>query len=252
MDAILLCAGYGTRLYPLTKNKPKPLLPVAGRPMLDYVLDRVLEIPRLGKIYVVTNDRFSTHFQEWAKTKKNPNIRIVNDGTKNENERLGAIGDLSFVIRNFGARNDIGIFAGDNLFHFNLKDFAAFAQSHRPHGTIGVVDVKDLQLATQYGIVKLDQNARVVEFLEKPKQPLSTLASTGIYWLAKEGIDFLDRYIQEGHNADRLGDYMTWLVQQDRLYAYRFEGDWFDIGDLDSYRKADSLLSLSKTRQNAK
>lgn len=243
MDAILLCAGYGTRLYPLTKNQPKPLLPVGGRPMLDYVLDRVAEIPQLKKIFVVTNARFYTHFQEWVSAKKNLNIQVVSDGTQNENERLGAIGDLSYVIQKFGMHEDLGVFAGDNLFHFNLKEFASFAESHRPHASIGVVDVKDLKLAGQYGIVKLDKNAQVLEFFEKPKKPPSTLASTGIYWLPKEGTDLLDRYIQERHNADRLGDYMTWLAQKDRLYAYRFEGDWFDIGDLDSYRKADCLLS---------
>ena len=245
MKAVLLCAGYGTRLYPLTKDQPKPLLPVGGRPILDYLLEKVVELPGIDKIYLVTNDRFHPHFRQWAKNRSGAEleIEVASDGTRNEEERLGAIGDLSFVIQKFRLRDNLGVFAGDNLFHFSLKDFADFAVSNRPHVSLGVVDLKKARLASQYGIARLGADGRVVEFLEKPKQPPSTLASTGIYWFPKESIDFLDRYIQEGHNADRLGDYMAWLVKADRLYAYRFEGDWFDIGDLDSYRKADCLLS---------
>ncbi len=245
MKAVLLCAGYGTRLYPLTKNQPKPLLPVGGKPMLDYILDKVKEIPEVDKVYAVTNDKFSSHFSAWAKERTKPGLEIeaVNDGTKSENERLGAIGDLSFLVKKFHIEEDLGVFAGDNLFDFDLADFVRIALSHRPYASLGVVDLKETKLASQYGIVRLDEEGRVLEFLEKPKEPPSTLASTGIYWIPREGIDFLDRYVKEGHNADRLGDYMTWLVRTNRLYAHRFEGEWLDIGDLDSYRKADRLLS---------
>ena len=243
MKGVFLCAGYGTRLYPLTKDQPKPLLPVGGKPILDYLLEKVLEIQGADKIFVVTNNRFSPQFQEWAKAARSPvSIEVVNDGTQSENERLGAIGDLSFLIQKFHLCEDLGIFAGDNFFHFALKDFASFAESHRPHVSLGVVDLKESSLARQYGIVRLAKEGRVAEFLEKPEKPPSTLASTGIYWLPKESIDFLDRYIQEGHNADRLGDFMAWLVKVDQLYAYRFEGQWLDIGDLESYRKADRLV----------
>ena len=245
MKAVLLCAGYGTRLYPLTKNQPKPLLPVGGRPILDYLLEKVEEIPGVDQVYVVTNDKFFPHFKQWAKERSKAHLAIeaVNDGTQSEEERLGAIGDLFFLIQKFQLREEVAVFAGDNFFDFSLKDFARFAVSHRPHVSLGVVDLKEIRLASQYGIVRVDGEGRVLEFIEKPKEPPSTLASTGIYWIPKESIDFLDRYIQEGHNADRLGDHMAWLLKVDRLYAYRFEGDWLDIGDLDSYRKADCLLS---------
>ena len=240
MKAVLLCAGYATRLYPLTQNQPKPLLPIAGRPMIDYLLLKIEEEPSIDQVFLVTNDRFFPHFKDWAKAQNYRwPIEVVNDGTKTSETRLGAIGDLNFFLKHLRLREDLGVFAGDNLFDLDLKKFFAFAKSHRPHASVGVVDVEIKELASRYGVVRLDQNRRVVEFLEKPKNPPSTLASTGIYALAKEGLDLLDRYIREGHNADRIGDFLNWLVQIDEVFGFPFKGIWFDIGDLNSYQKAD-------------
>lgn len=244
MKAVFLCAGYATRLYPLTQNQPKPLLPVGGKPILDYLLEKVAWIRAIDKVFVVTNDRFYGDFKRWSEKKGEfPPIEVVNDGTQNEQDRLGAIKDLSFTFQTAGIQDDVAAFAGDNLFQFDLEGFFSFAQSHRPHLSLGVVDVEDQDRACAYGIVRLNKENQIVEFHEKPKDPPSTLASTGIYWLAKEGLDFLDRYIAEGHNADRLGDYVSWLVKVDRVFAYPFQGTWFDIGDLDSYREAERLFS---------
>ena len=243
MKAIFLCAGYATRLYPLTQNQPKPLLPVGGKPILDYLLEKVGKIQSIDKVFLVTNDKFYPHFRRWASGKaRREKIEVVNDGTRTNETRLGAIGDLRWVIQKFNLREDLGVFAGDNLLLSDLRDFLAFAQSHRPHTSLGITDVQREELAGRYGIVQLERDGRIRQFFEKPKVPPSTLASTGIYWFAKESLDFLDRYITEGHNADRPGDYIQWLVEVDRVYAYPFEGEWFDIGDLESYREADRYL----------
>jgi len=243
VKAVFLCAGYATRLYPLTQDQPKSLLPVGGKPILDYLLEKVEQIGSMDQVFVVTNDRFYPHLKRWASGKASTEkIEVVNDGTRTNETRLGAVGDLRWVIQKFNLREDVGVFAGDNLLLSDLRDFFAFAESHRPHPSLGITDVERKDLATRYGIVEIDRNKRIVQFLEKPKEPPSTLASTGIYWFAKEGLDFLDRYIAEGHNADRPGDYIRWLVNVDRVYAYPFEGRWFDIGDLESYREADRYL----------
>jgi len=248
MKAILLCAGYATRLYPLTKNHPKPLLPLAGRPILDYLLDKLKDIRSIDQVIAVTNERFLSHFQDWAGAKKDPwKIDVVSDGTSSNETRLGAIGDLSFVVKKFQLRDDLGIFAGDNLFMANLKGFLNFAESNRPHSSLGIVDVKKRELAPRYGIVRINSNHQIIEFVEKPAGPPSTLASTGVYWFAKESLNFLDRYIREGHNADRPGDYIRWLVEVDRVFAHRFEGHWYDIGDLDSYREAEQLVQQQES-----
>lgn len=249
MKVILLCAGYATRLYPLTENQPKPLLPVGGKPMLEYLLECLKPISSVDGIFLVTNDRFHSHFEKWAGTLRCPwKVEVVNDGTRTPEERLGAIGDLVFVLQKFKIRDDLAVFAGDNLFGSPLEDFLLFAGSHRPHASLGVVDVGDRELARQYGIVRLDSDRRIAEFLEKPANPPSTLASTGAYWFPQEGIEFLDRYLREGHNADRPGDYITWLLKTDRVYAYPFTGQWFDIGSLDSYQEADRYFHSLKEK----
>lgn len=243
MKAVLLCAGYGTRLYPLTKDTPKPLLPVGGKPILDYLFERVRRLDEVNEVFIVTNDRFHLHFERWAEQiHGRPRIEVVNDGTRSEEARLGAVGDLAFVLKKYGIQEEVGVFAGDNLFQFDLQRFIDSARSHRPHASLGVVDVEKKELAKHYGIVCVDKKGRIREFFEKPADPPSTLASTGVYWMAKEGLDFLDRYIREGHNADRIGDYFAWLVKVDAVYAHPFKGSWFDVGDLNSYRRADELF----------
>lgn len=248
MKAILLCAGYGTRLYPLTQNQPKPLLPVGGRPILEHLLEKVKGIPGVDRVFVVTNDRFYPHFTRWAAAQHYPwKIEVAGDGTRTNETRLGAVGDLRFVTQKFRIHDDLGVFAGDNLFLSDLNEFFSFAVSHRPHASLGVVDVENRDRARQYGIVEITPEGQITRFLEKPEEPPSTLASTGVYWLAQESLEFLDRYIREGHNADRLGDYIGWLVKVDRVFARLLKGKWFDIGDLDSYREADQLFWRVRT-----
>ena len=248
MKVVLLCAGYATRLYPLTENQPKPLLPVGGKPILEHLFEKLEALSAVQQIFLVTNDRFYPHFQDWARKMKPSlwKIEVVNDGTKTNEERLGAIGDLIFVLKKFRIQDDLAVFAGDNLFSSELKSFVSFAESHRPYATIGVVDVGRRDRARQYGIVRVDPEGRIVEFLEKPEEPPSTLASTGAYWFDGKNMDLLDRYIREGHNADRPGDYIRWLVEVDRVFAYPFKGSWFDIGSLDSYQEADRFFAKAK------
>lgn len=244
MKVILLCAGYATRLYPLTENQPKPLLPVGERPILEYILDRLCDIKEVDGVYVATNHKFSGHFEKWASSLKYPwPVVTVDDQTLSNDTRLGAIGDLAYVLKthNIGAE-DIMVIAGDNLFDFDLAKFVNFAKSKRPHPLIAVYDVKDLELAKQYGLVLLDENNKVLAFYEKPQNPPTTLASCGLYWLPAETRVFLDRYMSEGHNADQPGHYMKWLSEIDTLYAAPLEGRWYDIGDLNSYKQADLIF----------
>jgi glucose-1-phosphate thymidylyltransferase len=249
MKVVLLCAGYATRLYPLTENHPKPLLPVADKPIVEYLLEKLEQVRSVDEVLVVTNGRFYPRFKEWAEKSRWPwKTVVVNDGTQSNETRLGAIGDLLLTLRKFPFREDLAVFAGDNLFSFDLRDFFPFAESHRPHVSVGVVDIRDKGLAQKYGIVEPGEGGRIKAFFEKPKEPPTTLVSTGVYWFPKESLGLLDRYVQEGHNADRPGDYLTWLVKVDRVFAYRFEGIWFDIGDFDSYREAERLFRQTKEK----
>ncbi len=241
MKVILLCAGYATRLKPLTDNTPKPLLPVGGRPMIEWILDRVKDVPDVDAVYVATNHRFSAQFEKWAKeTPHSWPVHIVDDQTTTNENRLGAIGDLAYTLKqkNIG-QEDLFVLAGDNLFTFDLKEFIDALKAKRPYGGIAVFDVKSKELAKQYGLVKSGADGKVLEFYEKPENPPTTLASCGIYWLPAETRLLLDRYLASGHNPDQPGHYMRWLSETVGLYAVPLKGEWLDIGDRASYEEAN-------------
>jgi len=242
---ILLCAGYAVRLYPLTKDQPKPLLPIAGRPLLEYILDQVKAVKEVTKVFVVTNHRFAGHFERWAKSVTAPwPLIVVDDQTTSNEHRLGAIGDLCYVLKTQKiGEDDLLVVAGDNLFDFDLCRFVELAKEKAPHAVIATFDVGSKELAAQYGLVKMAKDGKVFEFFEKPKHPPTTLASCGIYWLPRQTTVLLDRYLSSGHNADQPGHYMKWLAQEDSLFAVSLKGRWYDIGDLTSYQKANAQFT---------
>ncbi|MCD5401888.1 NTP transferase domain-containing protein, partial [candidate division NPL-UPA2 bacterium] len=170
MKALILAAGYGTRLYPLTKDKPKPLLPVAGRPMIEHILKKIEEIEEIDKVYVVTNEKFAGHFRDWRDTylpvpspQTGPGrreIKIINDATTSDDNKRGAIGDMQLVIERERVDDDLLVIAGDNLFEFSLRDFATFFREKG--ASIAVHNLPDLEAVKRYSIVKLDENRRII------------------------------------------------------------------------------------------
>ncbi|PIQ85699.1 MAG: nucleoside-diphosphate-sugar pyrophosphorylase [Candidatus Omnitrophica bacterium CG11_big_fil_rev_8_21_14_0_20_45_26] len=243
MKAMMLCAGYATRLYPLTKDKPKPLLPLAGRPMINYLIDKLQAIRELDEMCVVTNAKFFDHFQEWKEQyyPREP-IHVLNDHTDSNETRLGAIRDMNLALKSFNAEDDILVLASDNYFDSDLNQFAQNAVSHRPAATLAVYDVKDLKLATKYGLISHDNHYKITQFFEKPKHPTTTLASTGVYFFPKENLKLIDQFLAGNQNPDAPGHYIKWLSERTEVFAFPFEGTWYDIGDFESYRKADTLV----------
>ena len=244
MKVVLLCAGYATRLYPLTQNKPKPLLPVGEKPILEWILDRIVGLQDVEAVYLVTNHQFAGHFERWKASISHPwPLEVVDDQTLSNGTRLGAIGDLNYVLKKkkLGA-SDLLVIAGDNFFDFNLHKVVACGRTKRPHAVVAVHDVRDREVARLYGIVTVDAGGRVISFEEKPARPASTLASSGIYWLPAEAVVLLDRYLTGGHNPDQPGHFMKWLAEADRLFAIPLEGCWLDIGDKSSYKKANTMF----------
>lgn len=238
MKAIILCAGYATRLYPLTLDRPKPLLPLADKPMLDYIFERVNKIDELDTVYIVTNQKFYEKFKEWANTKKsNKKIVVINDGTLTNETRLGAIGDMKFVIDSEKIDDDLLVIAGDNIFFFDLNDFISFSKRH---GTSVVAKfVENIDLMKKYSQLELDENNRIISFEEKPQNPKTNLAAICIYYFPKEKLKLIDRYLSEGNPPDPPGKYIEWLVKHENVYGFVYEGKWYDIGDKSQYEAAD-------------
>ena len=241
MKCVILAAGYATRLRPLTEDVPKHLLPVGGRPMLDWVLDAVREVRDVDVIHLVTNSRFASAFERWAEAN---GVVVHDDGTTSNDDRLGAVGDLRLAIDQAGLEDDeLVVLAGDNLFDFSLPDFVEWWRAKpQPASAVPLHDVGDLELAKQYGIADTATDDRIVGFAEKPNAPSSTLAATLIYLVPPEHVRLVETYLDEGESPDNAGSFLGWLAQREPVYGYRFEGSWYDIGDRTQLLEADNRL----------
>jgi glucose-1-phosphate thymidylyltransferase len=232
VKALILAAGYATRLRPLTDDFPKGLLPVGGRPMVDWIVDNIREAG-IDDIALVTNARFAAMFEDWA-----DGVAIVDDGSTTNDDRLGAIGDIQFV----GLDDDALVVAGDNLFDYALSELVAFWEAKGRASAVAVHDVGDRALAKRYGIVDVDADDRIVSFVEKPDDPPSTLAATATYLYSREHLRLVDAYLDEGNNPDQPGNFVAWLHRREPVYAFRFAGGWYDVGDHAQLLEADNRL----------
>jgi glucose-1-phosphate thymidylyltransferase len=240
VKAIVLAAGYATRLRPLTDEVPKPLLPVGGRPMVEWILDRLVDVDEVDGVHVVTNSRYADAFRRWAEPR---GVAVHDDGTTTNEDRLGAIGDIQFTID--AARldgDDLLVIAGDNLFDFSLRDMVSWRRGKGTASAVAVYDVGDPELATQFGVVALDETERVTAFVEKPKEPPSTLAATATYIYDREHVPLVARYLAEGNPPDQPGRLVAWLHTREPVYGYRFEGEWYDVGSREQLLEADNRL----------
>lgn len=237
MEALILAAGYATRLGELTADRAKPLLPVGSRPMIDYIFDQMANMPDIRRVNVVTNAKFAMQFNDWAAGHgSSKTISVVNDQTTSDADKLGAIGDIRLVVRQNQLDDDLLVVAGDNLFDFRLQSFVDFFRSH---GTsVGLYDTRDLEIMTQYAVVEMGADSRIVSFEEKPRFPKSTLAATAIYLWKRPHLRLLNEYVG---NLDAPGHYIQWLTKQVDLYGFRIPGEWRDIGNRDQYEAAQAL-----------
>jgi glucose-1-phosphate thymidylyltransferase len=250
MKAILLCAGYATRLHPLTLDTPKHLLDIDGKPIVEHVLDKMERIDALDTIYLITNDKFFYSFLEWANeySAKNPlskKIAVINDGTDSNENRLGALGDIQFTIEKKHIKDDLLLIAADNLFEFSLEGMHSFFEDIGKT-TIALYDVKDKRLARQFGVVEVDETNKLKHFVEKPKDPKSTLISTGIYFLPKKDLPLFRVYLAQGNSADKIGSFFEWIHNKEEVYCYTTQEPWYDIGTLDQLEEARSHFLKKK------
>ena len=241
MKAIILAGGYATRLRPLTENRSKCLLPVGGRPMVDWILERIRGVDEIDAVHVVTNHRFAADFEDWASSKEG--VVVHDDGTSSNEDRLGAIGDVAFTLEQAGiAGEDVIVIAGDNLFEYDLQDYVDFWRAKGVASAVAIRDVGDLRLASRYGVVALDENDRVTEFVEKPADPTTTLCATATYIYHREHLPLVGRYLAEGNAPDQSGSFFEWLRAREPVYGYTFSGYWLDIGDKEQLLAADNIV----------
>jgi len=233
MKALILAAGYATRLYPLTRDYPKPLLEIKGRPIINYIVDKLEPVSAIDEIYIVTNSKFIQVFRRWAKTvKSSKKIILVDDLTKTNLDRLGSIGDMNFVITRKKIQDDLLVIGGDNLFSGSLNVFLNSIKRNARAVNIGLYRLKQKKDASHYGVARLDSRKKVTSFEEKPLHPQSRLVAMCLYFIPKNGLGLINEYIHGRRNKiDASGGYIAWLKDRAPVYGYVFSGFWFDIGD---------------------
>ena len=249
MNALILAAGYATRLYPLTLNKAKPLLEVGGKPIIGWLLDNLRTVPGLKTTYIVTNAKFANDFSAFAKaiTDKHPQMRIevVNDGSTSDDDKLGAIGDINLVLtREKIGNDDLLVIAGDNLFEQALSDFVNAAEQSA--ATVAVHDVGDIEAMKKYGTITVDNKGVVTSFEEKPEKPKSTLASIALYYYSRNVLPLFTTYLAEGNNPDQPGRFLQWLYTRQPVNTFKMAGRWLDIGSKETLAIADKIFSKAE------
>jgi glucose-1-phosphate thymidylyltransferase len=239
MKALILGAGYATRLYPLTQTIAKPLLPLAGRPMLDYLLDRIRDAAEIDEVHVVTNHKFADSVAAWAASR---DVVVHDDGTTSEDDRLGAIGDIQFVIDETGLDDDLLVVAGDNLFDYSVDGYVRWWHGKGEASAVVLYDVGDLELVKKYSSVDVDAEERLTAFVEKPERPTSTLVATAAYLYHRSHVPLIRQYLADGNPPDQPGRLVAWFVPRVPVFGYTADGDWRDIGDAAQLLEADNHL----------
>ncbi|MBX9577322.1 MAG: nucleotidyltransferase family protein [Chthoniobacterales bacterium] len=245
MNILILAAGYATRLYPLTENQPKPLLEVAGKPMLEWVIDNLAPIPDIEKVFLVTNNKFAEIFKTWATSyqKKHPKLHftIVNDGSTSDTDKLGAIGDIHYVLKKENIFDqDLLVVAGDNLFSQPVAEFASAAKAHP--ATLALYDVGDLEAIKKYNNVTTNERGVITHFEEKPAKPSSTLTGIALYYYRSDVLPLIETYIAEGNNPDQPGRLIQWLYPRLEVGTWIVPGTWFDIGSKETLVEANEVF----------
>lgn len=237
MKAIVLSAGYATRLYPLTENTPKGLLPIGDKSILDFITDQIETIADIDEVFIISNHKFYSNFLDWSKTRKTHlKISVLDDNTTDDTNKLGAIGDIQFTLEKGKIDEDVLIMAGDNFFTFELKDYYDFYKAV-DSDTILVKEINEVKELQRMGNAILNEDGQVVEMEEKPQNPRSNCAVFASYIYKKETLPFIKKYLDEGNNPDAPGFFPSWLHTRKPVFAYKFIGECYDIGTHESYKE---------------
>ncbi len=239
MKAIILAGGYAKRLWPLTKDTPKPLLEVGGKPIIDYIVEKIESLGEISSVIVSTNAKFGKKFRQWQ---KKHDVKLVIEPSQSEGKKLGSIGGLNYVLSKAKINDDFLLVGGDNIFEFDLGEFVRFYRKVRKT-SVALYDIRSKKkVKGRYGVCIIDKK-KVSDFQEKPEKPASTLVSTACYIFPKRNIRLIKKYLDEGNNPDALGFFLKWLCSREEIYAYVFRGKWFDIGSFEALAEAKKHYS---------
>lgn len=241
MKCLILAAGYATRLYPLTKDFPKPLLQVQHKPILDWLIDDLDTDGTIDAYIVISNHRFDHHFEAWAKNKRQ-NIIVLDDGTQTNETRLGAVKDIQFAIEQLSLDEDLLVIAGDNLLDFSLVQFLSYAKGKNASCVMRYYE-SDKKRLLKSGVVTVDEHDRVLQMTEKSSVPATHWCCPPFYFYCKQDVPLVKEGILAGCGTDAPGSFIAWLCTQAPVYAMEMPGSRYDIGDLESYHAVQEIFN---------
>ena len=250
MKAIILAGGHATRLWPVTKHRAKPLLPLGEKPIIEYILEDLES--EVDEVIISTNDKFAPDFEEYVEASDFDDVTVVSEDQDNEHDKPGTIGAIINLIESEGLSDDLVIVGGDNYQSFNGADFIEFCREKESPANV-VYDVNSEEMASQFGIVDVDDD-KIVDFEEKPDVPPSTLASIAWYFFPQDDLDLFEKYeqhfaeteIPEDKYLDEPGRLIEWAHKEREMYAYSFDGEWFDVGTPQGYLNAIASITDGK------
>ena len=241
MEAIILAAGHATRLYPLTINRPKPLLKINNKPIINYIIEHLEESTEIEKINIATNKKFKTEFEEWLTTinSKKP-IKLISNHVMDQKEKFSAMDNVKLALDTEKINNDCLIIAGDGIFNFEIKELIEkFKKTNK--SLLLACDIGDKEKTRPYNNLLLDNDGKVIKSIEKPENPTTSLISICYYLLKKEDLNLLDTYLKETENLDAPGHFIQWLHNKTEFNSHKIPNIWFDIGN------ARDMLNANKS-----
>lgn len=238
MKVVILAAGYATRLYPLTEHRPKALLPLRQRTLLDCIVEQVEALDEVQEVTLVSNAPFYEQFLEWKQDYEQRGrlrVQVLNDGTTQATTRLGAIGDLQLALEQIGLEEEVLVLASDNLFDYKLSDILAHYRQTACENLILAQSMDDPEEIKRFAVAEVDEKGCLVGLEEKPSVPKSKLAVYATYFYGKESLPLVKRYLDEGGNPDSPGNFPAWLYRHRPVQVYVFEGRCMDVGTKEAY-----------------
>lgn len=245
MKCLILAAGYATRLYPLTENFPKPLLEVAGKPILDWLIDDMASTGMVEEYSVISNHKFAHIFEDWAAKKSEVKICVIDDGTTSNETRLGAVKDIQFAIEQLHLDDDLLVMAGDNLLDFSLGEFMRYGKAKNATCVMRYYEANEAKLH-KTGVIEIDANYGILSFEEKPANPKSHWCVPAFYYYTREDSHLIEKGIESGCGTDAPGSFIAWLCGQTKVYAWEMPGRRYDIGNLESYEEVKKTFAALK------
>lgn len=241
MKCLFLAAGYATRLYPLTENFPKPLLEVAGKPILDWLIDDMTQSGLVDEFIVISNHKFAHIFEDWAAKHTQLSIKVIDDGTNSNETRLGAVKDIQFAIEQLHLDDNLLVMAGDNLLDFSLADFIRYAIGKQATCIMRYYEANEARLHKS-GVAEVAADDRVLSFVEKPAEPRSHWCVPAFYYYIREDSHKIQQAIDNGCGTDAPGSFISWLCGHTNVYAWEMPGKRYDIGNLESYEQVKRIF----------